>query len=126
LYLVPIAGAFIYWQQGGLSLFAILVLAIFCLFVLGRNALVLCRIQVSDQNISIRFLLPVRSGGTFSHDEIESYAELSANLNENALPIAGFLKPKNQKRIMLMDAGTKNFAELNAVLKEIYPNAKPM
>ncbi|MBX2853157.1 MAG: hypothetical protein KTR15_15590, partial [Phycisphaeraceae bacterium] len=64
------------------------------------------------------------SDGTFPHEAIESYAELSTKFNENKILLGGFLKPKDQKRIMLIDAGTKDFAELNAVLKEIYPEEK--
>lgn len=113
-----------YWQQGGLSQTAISILVVVALFIVARNALGVCRVQVSDQDIRLRFLSPLQSGGTFPHEAIESYAELSSKLNENKILLGGFLKPKDQKRIMLMDAGTKDFAELNAVLKEIYPNRK--
>ena len=121
---VPIAGTIVYWQQGGITFTAILVLSIVGLFLIGRNALVLCRIQVSEEEINIQYLIPLQSGGRFRHEEIENYLELATNLRDTSTAFAGFLKPKNQKRIMIGDAGTKRFAELNTLLKDIYPNTK--
>lgn len=124
LYLIPIAGAIVYWQQGSLSLTAIIVLALVSLLVLGRNAMVLCRVRINDREIKIRYLLPFRSSRTYTHQYIESYTELSMTVGDREYPIAGFLTPKQEKRHMLNKEGTKDFEELNAVLKEVYPKSK--
>ena len=123
IYLIPIAAVFVYWQQGSLSQVAIIVLALISLLVLGRNALVLYRVDINDREITIKYLLPLRTNKTYTHQDIESYTELSINVGDSESPIAGFLTPIQDKRHMLNQDGAKDFEELNAVLKEIYPTA---
>lgn len=116
---VPIAGAYIFWRHGDLTRPDVIAVILAGLLLFGRNALHLSKVVLTPSHVQIKFMIPFRRGGIFRHDEIDSYAELALQRKGKRFPFAGFLQPKNGKRVMV--GGTKDFKELNAILLELYP-----
>ncbi len=111
------AGGYVLWRESVVRLeVGILVGA--ALFLLVTKLLPLCSVVLTESEIEVKFLLPFRHGGVFRHEEIANYAEVVFPWGKRQA-ISGMLQPKEGKAIML--SGTRNFQELNAILREIYP-----
>ncbi|MCC5846225.1 MAG: hypothetical protein JJU05_18410 [Verrucomicrobia bacterium] len=118
---LPIVGVFIAWRKGDFSRPEVIILLIVGVYMMGRNALPLCKVFFSSSEIHVSFLIPFIKGGKFPHEEIEHYTELVMQRKGKRIPIAGILQPKNHKGIVIIGAGTKDFRVLNSALLELYP-----
>jgi hypothetical protein len=118
---IPFVFLYIIWKRDNFNESDVVVVFLAVLFVAGKQALPMCRVLLIDTEIHISFLLPLRKGGRFRYDEIESYTELVMQRKGNKFVFGGLLQPKGGKRIMLMSSGTKEFKELNSLLSEVFP-----
>lgn len=118
---LPIVGAYFVWRDGDITATDGIVLTIIGLFMMGREALPLCNILLTETELYVSFLIPFRRGGCFRHEDIQSYAEIAMQRKGKKILMGGMLQPTDQKCIMIMSSGIKDFKELNSALLERYP-----
>jgi hypothetical protein len=111
---------FVVWKQGNLNEVYWAGIGIFILFFISKQTLPLCKVMLTESEIHIFFLSPLRFSQRLRFDEIDSYTEFAIQRKEKKVLIGGHLKPKDRKQIMLLNLGTKNFEELNSTLSELF------
>lgn len=119
---LPIVVAYFVWRGDDFSPPYVIVLTIICLYMIGRNALPLSRVLLTETEFYVSFLIPFRRGGCFRHEDIQSYAEIAMQRKGKKILMGGMIQPTDQKCIMIMSSGIKDFKELNSALLERYPS----
>ena len=118
---VPLVIGYATWRHGDFGV----VDAVVVTCVVGWSAIIafsaMCKVLVTKSEIHVTFLLPFRRGGQFPTNQIESYAEIAFQRKDRRVPLGGMLKPTGEKQVMLLSAGTQDFAELNTLLSEMFP-----
>ena len=124
--LIAVAAAiiFVVWKEGNLDEVSWVAVVGFILFFVSKQTLPLCKVLLTESEINIFFLSPLRFNQRLRFDEIDFYTELTIQRKEKKILISGHLKPKNRKPIMLLNLGTKNFAELSSTLSELFAQEK--
>lgn len=110
----------IIWKQGNLNEVYGAVICIVILFFLIKQTIPLCKVLLTESEIHIFFLSPLRFNQRLRFDEIDSYTEFVIQRKEKNILIGGYLKPKDRKQIMFLKLGTKNFAELSSTLSGLF------
>ncbi len=116
-----IAGGVFITLQSGFSFGGAITLSVIALGMAIWRAWPLCRVTLTESEISINFLLPTRKGGNYRHEEIEGYNEIALNMRGKKILVGGIIKPFDENQLMIMRSGIKSFEELNTSFIEHYP-----
>lgn len=108
------------WKHGDLNKGHWAVICIIILFLLIKQTFPLCKVLITESEIHIFYISPLRVNQKLRFDEIDSYAEVEIQRKGKKIPIIGFLRLKNRKKIMLPNVGTKNLTELSSILSELF------
>lgn len=120
-----VAGGLLTWYAGGVDRPFLIIVGILGVFYVGREALPLSKIILTESELLVFYLIPIQRGGRFRHEDIEIYAEITLPYVKKKFPIGGYVKPKNQEKGMtILSGGVKNFDELHAALLELYPRVE--
>ena len=118
---VPVVVAYVVWRKGQIASPDVVCVLIALAGYTIYQVLPLCKVVLDESSVEVSFLLPIRRGGQFRHDQIDSYAQLAfTTRKKEKKAIAGFLKIKNGKRIVIAAVGTKCFDELSSALSELF------
>ena len=120
---ILLLGGLILYLQGSFSMPDVTGLIIAGLILTIWKAWPLCRVTLTPSETVIKYLLPLRKGGRFRHEEVVNYTEIVVQMRTMKILVGGFFHPANQPRIMLPKSGTRDFEALNDALLELYPAA---
>lgn len=88
---------------------------------LGAAVLMVCRVCVTEDRITIKYLIPLRKSRDHMHEDIEFYAPIKGR-NQTGKAFMGMLKFRREKNsFILWGGGIKDFERLSVILEEIYP-----
>jgi hypothetical protein len=124
IFVIPILIGYIIWRHDRFDAQDAIILTIATAWPLLLAFLAMCKVRLTDSEIEVSYIVPFRKGGVFNHTEIESYAETIIKGKGKTVPMLGMLQPKGKKSIMILNAGTEDFNELNALLKQMYSEPK--
>jgi hypothetical protein len=121
LWALPFVFFYVLWREGRIGPIEIATIVIAVGWSATLAFLSICRILIDENSIVVKFLLPFSRGGTFTHNEIESYSPMAFQRKNRAIPVGGMLKPKGCKPMMIWPTGVDNFAEVNMILTKLFP-----
>jgi hypothetical protein len=90
---------------------------------------VICKVRVTEEELIVSYLLPIRKRKNLSHVDVEYYTPWIFD-KKGQKPFAGTIKSRTEKKpFVIWGFGVKKFERLSRLLESIYPkyeNTQPV
>ena len=115
---------FMYWyfaDQVDTPFLPLTIILLAYLWLLFKYTFPFHRVCLKDGEIHVVPLLPFKQSIAETFDNISGYTEIALTIRSKKRVVGGVLRTKDNKQIHLFPNGTKDFNELNDILRELFP-----